>query len=199
MRWQHRRVLRGLRQAGVAPQDLALIALTHWHIDHVGSLAALQRRISAPVVAHRADAPVIQGQEPPTKPTLRGESGKFARWLLVKLYRPARVDRQVEATELLPEAGLRVIGTPGHTPGHVCYLQEQEGILFVGDALVNRGDQLDLSPEGFSQDPTQARASLEVLRWLHFDRCYFGHGEPLLKDADRQVWAFVDKLGQGAH
>lgn len=193
MRGQGRRVLRAVAAAGVAPSDIALIALTHWHIDHVGALSSIRGRTSAEVAAHRADAPIIAGVVPPAKPELRGESGKFARWMLLKLYRPSKVDRIIEDGDVLPH-GLRVVATPGHTPGHVCYYQEESGVVFVGDALFNRDGALQLPPGGFSHDSEAARRSLAALRSFRFDQCYFGHGEPLLDRADVVVHAFLDRL-----
>jgi len=197
MRGQGGAIRRALQNAGVATQDLALIALTHWHIDHTGGLRALRRHSRAIVAAHAADAPIIQGTTPPNKPRLTGEGGKFARWLLIKLYQPSKVDRLLADDEIIPEAGgLKVVATPGHTAGHVCYYQPAAGILFAGDALVNRHGELAVSPEGFSDDPVQARASLEALRPLRFDQCYFGHGEPLLAHADQRVRDFLDRLAE---
>jgi glyoxylase-like metal-dependent hydrolase (beta-lactamase superfamily II) len=197
MRGQGGAIRQALQNAGVTPQDLALIALTHWHIDHTGGLRALRRHSRAIVAAHAADAPIIQGTTPPNKPRLTGEGGKFARWLLIKLYQPGRVDRLLADDEVIPEAGrVKVVATPGHTAGHVCYYLPDAGILFAGDALVNRHGELAVSPEGFSDDPVQARASLEALRTLRFDQCYFGHGEPLLAHADERVRLFLDRLAE---
>lgn len=198
MRGQHRRVLRCLKRAGVEPRSVAIIALTHWHIDHTGSAGLIQQATGAHVAAHRADAPIIQGFIPPAKPDLRGEGGKFARWLLVKLYRHVTVHRLLEAGDMLPEAGgLRVIGTPGHTAGHVCFYLEREGILFAGDALMHRDGELSLPSPNFSQDQVQVVRSLAALRALRFDTCYFGHGEPIIGGADRRVASFLDRLAEG--
>jgi glyoxylase-like metal-dependent hydrolase (beta-lactamase superfamily II) len=197
MRWQGGHIRQALAAAGVAPRDLALIALTHWHIDHTGALGAVRRLSPAVVAAHRADAPIIQGETRPNKPRLTGEGGKFARWLLLKLYKPCHVDRLLEDGDELPAAGgLRVVATPGHTPGHVCYHWPAAGALFVGDALVNRRGELAVSPEGFSDDPAQARSSLEALRPLRYDQCYFGHGDPILDHADERVLTFLDQLAE---
>lgn len=197
MRGQAGHIRQALRGAGVAPQDLALIALTHWHIDHCGALSVIQRQSPAVVAASRADAPIIQGTTPPNKPRLSGEGGKFARWLLLKLYKPAKVHRLLDDGDRLPEGnGLTVIATPGHTAGHVCYYLPDAGVLFVGDALVNRRSELAVSPEGFSDAPVQARASLAALRPLHYDQCFFGHGEPILERADERIRAFQDQLAE---
>jgi hypothetical protein len=52
----------GLGLAAVCP---ARVAVTHYHLDHVGSLAAIKQRTSAQVFAHPADAPFISGAQPP--------------------------------------------------------------------------------------------------------------------------------------
>lgn len=199
MRGQAGRIRKALRGAGLAPQDLTLIALTHWHIDHAGSLRAIAVQSPARVAAHRADAPIISGATPPIKPRLSGEGGKFARWLLIKLYKANKVDLLLDDRDTLPDAGgLQAIATPGHTAGHVCFYLPDQGILFAGDALVNRNGDLATSPAGFSDDPVQAIASLEALRPLRFDQCYFGHGDPILDRADERVRAFLDRQTETA-
>lgn len=197
MRWQSRNILRALRGAGVAPDQIGWIALTHWHIDHTGSLPPIARATGAHIAAHHADAPFIEGATPPRKPDLHGEGGRFARWLLTKLYRPTNVDEPLNDGDVLPELGLQVVATPGHTPGHVCYYLPAERALFAGDALANRRGELSLPPAAFSDDPAQARASLERLRELAIEQCYFGHGEPLLTDAGAQIRAFLDQAPFG--
>ena len=46
--------------------EVHTILLTHWHLDHVGSVAELRRRSGARIVAHSIDAPVISGAKNPT-------------------------------------------------------------------------------------------------------------------------------------
>lgn len=53
----------GLERAGVGPEELDVICLTHWHFDHAGLAGELQRRSGATVYAHEADAPLIAGHE----------------------------------------------------------------------------------------------------------------------------------------
>jgi glyoxylase-like metal-dependent hydrolase (beta-lactamase superfamily II) len=84
------------------------------------------------------------------------------------------------ATRLAPgevfEAGdvrLRAIHTPGHTPDHLCYLAEPDGLLFTGDTVLGRGTSVIDPPEG---DMAAYMRSLETLRELEPAVIYPGHG-----------------------
>src|SRR6185295_7230774 len=48
-------------------------------------------------------------------------------------------DRLLEDGDILPAPGgiLRVVSCPGHTPGHIAFFREKDGILFSGDAVIN--------------------------------------------------------------
>ena len=58
-----------LVEAGAGVRDLRRIIFTHQDLDHVGSGAALVRQSGARVLAHAADAPYIEGELRPLKPT----------------------------------------------------------------------------------------------------------------------------------
>jgi glyoxylase-like metal-dependent hydrolase (beta-lactamase superfamily II) len=80
--------------------------------------------------------------------------------------------------------GLRVVSTPGHTPGHLCLLDEGEGILFTGDAISSHAGQLSQGPEVFIADAQQAPRSLKRLVELRADRMLFGHGDEVAEPAN---------------
>ncbi len=198
MRGQGRHLISALRQRELQPENLALIALTHWHIDHTGGLRVLGRYTQAPVACHEADVPYVTGALKPVKPETGTEAGRFGRWLLTKLFQPHPVDLVLHDGQEVPGInGLYVIGTPGHTPGHVCYYYEPLRALFAGDALVNRNGKLGFAPESFSIDSDQARQSIEKLRQLPFVQCYFGHGVPILEQAHDRIEQFVTSARVG--
>lgn len=87
--------------------------------------------------------------------------------------------------------GLRVVATPGHTPGHISLLDPELDTLLTGDALFHQNDRLIGSPERFNADTAQANQSVRRLGTLAFERALFGHGEPL----DRGAAAAVRQLG----
>ncbi len=90
----------------------------------------------------------------------------------------------IEDGQVLPVMhGLRVLHTPGHTPGSVClYLAEQK-VLFTGDTLLADG-LFFRRPIPFPGTNFQDyRASVERLAQLPFETACVGHGKPLHGDA----------------
>ena len=85
--------------------------------------------------------------------------------------------------------GLRVVGTPGHTAGHVAVLDEAAGVLVVGDALRTSGGTLMGSSPQNTEDATAAAATVVKLGALTFETLLVGHGEPILTGASAQVKA----------
>ena len=86
---------------------------------------------------------------------------------------PVAVDTEAEGLTI---GGLRALATPGHTPGHLCLLDEDAGILFTGDAIGSQDGQLSLGPAPFIADRAQALRTLVRLAELEPDRLLFGHG-----------------------
>jgi glyoxylase-like metal-dependent hydrolase (beta-lactamase superfamily II) len=114
--------------------------------------------------------------------TGRGLSGA----LLMRMIKPMRLDpHEVHAEcgdgdELDVAGGIRCIGTPGHTEGHVCYLWHAERVLFVGDAVFHL---LQLTSAPIAEDHEQAAESFRKLAQLDFDVAAFGHGRPIRSGA----------------
>lgn len=84
--------------------------------------------------------------------------------------------------------GLRVVHTPGHTPGSMSLYQEERGILFCGDLIFNghpftgRGG-LRYAPRIFSVDPEEVERSVQKLAGLQVRVLCVGHGEPIVREA----------------
>lgn len=89
-------------------------------------------------------------------------------------------------------AGVRVVATPGHTPGHLALLDEDEGTLFTGDAIGSVDGRLDGGPPMFTADHDQARASLARLLAPGIGRWMFAHG-PELPDTEAQLGALLSQ------
>jgi glyoxylase-like metal-dependent hydrolase (beta-lactamase superfamily II) len=105
-------------------------------------------------------------------------AGTIARRLAVRRL-PATTD--LGDGQILPVlGGLRVVHTPGHTPGSVCLYAERDGLLFSGDALWRdaRGS-LHRPNRHWSEDLGSARRSVGVLARLDVGTILFGHLPPL--------------------
>ncbi len=177
--WFARRKLRaGLASIGVAPADVRRVVVTHAHVDHVGGLASLVADSGAEVHAHEREAVYLRDGRTPRMQ--RGKPGSFP---------PVTVAEEFLDGSLLP-GGLRVLHTPGHTPGHVSLLHEPSGVLITGDALFNvRG--LRYCPGMLCTDPALNRKSADVLGDLDFEVVAFMHGPEIRQGAREAVRAFL--------
>ena len=156
-------LLSALRERGVT---LDWIALTHGHFDHITSVDTLRQMTDAPLLIHEEDNEMLT------------DSHKHAFYTLFhmdRVYRPAdRLLCNGERVALGDEA-VRVIHTPGHSKGSVCYLCNDE-FLITGDTLfADAYGRYDLHG-GSLPELAQSLASLRLLPQSL--RIYPGHGAP---------------------
>lgn len=104
--------------------DLGLIVCTHGHVDHIQSAGALKQATSAPVAIHAADAACL------TDP-LRSGATLFG--LRQEPCAPDRLLADGDMIEVGEALRLRVLHTPGHSPGSICLVGD--GFAFVGDLV----------------------------------------------------------------
>jgi glyoxylase-like metal-dependent hydrolase (beta-lactamase superfamily II) len=146
--------------------ELKVVAypLTHGHIDHLGALGDVHRRHPAPIGMHPADiqwAFSTVNQMPPFYPPPP---------------RNLEIERLFREGQEWTDAGLtyRVIETPGHTPGGVCFYFAEEGVVIAGDTLFKGSVGRTDLPGG---DARTLSDSLKKLAVLPDDtRVYPGHG-----------------------
>jgi hydroxyacylglutathione hydrolase len=188
-------ILKEVRRLGYKTADVKQIILTHHHADHVGSLDELKKATGATVMAHTADAPYINGSLPqpgPAKPKwLAVMLSPFGRiWASI----PAEVDELLNDGDELPIlGGVKILHTPGHTPGSICLFIPQEKLVIVGDLLSNRS-RPGLPSRIFTVDMVREVNSIKKLASLDFDIIAFGHGRPVLHEARQAVAHLAEKL-----
>jgi glyoxylase-like metal-dependent hydrolase (beta-lactamase superfamily II) len=101
------------------------------------------------------------------------------------------IGRRLEDGDVLH--GLRVIHTPGHTPGSICLYSETESAVFVGDVLNNeRG--LRRPPWNVNHNHRQAQLAARRLLGMSYERAFFGHGAPIEREASTAISRYVDQL-----
>lgn len=187
------RIVAGLRAIGRHPGDVTRIVLTHAHSDHAGGAADLAARTGAPVAVHEADAGFAEaGQPPPFERSLL--VGRLMNRLPGGGFPPVPVGERLTDGQLLDVAGgLRVVATPGHTPGHVSLLHEPTRTLVTGDALFNVR-QLRYSPRPLCTDFRLNERTAHVLGELDYDRVAFTHGTEIIDGAREAVRGFLREV-----
>jgi len=165
-----------LKKHGLVPEA---VFLTHGHYDHVTALASKSCLSNKPVYIHKDDLFLVSGKIP-----------KLAS-LLGFCAVPLSGLSCYEDGQTVEAAGLKikVIHTPGHTPGGVCLYIESEKTLFSGDTLFCRDcGRVDL-PLGSEE---QMAASLKKILALPAEvKVYPGHGRSTTIASERKTFADI--------
>ena len=182
-----------LRRYGFSLSDLTRIIVTHHDHDHMGSLAALKAlNPDVEVMAGAIEADYIDG----TKKSLRliqaeelnerllgrEKEGGIAFADYLRSIVPCKVDSRIPDSDHRLMDDLRVIPTPGHTPGHLSLFIESSQVLISGDALALEGGRLTIPNPQFTMDMTAAVESVARLRQLLPKRVVCYHGGALEED-----------------
>ena len=91
---------------------------------------------------------------------------------------------------------MRVVHTPGHTPGSVCFLLQEQSLLFSGDTIFSDGRRVSRSIPFPGSDAAQYAQSLERLAGMRFDILCGGHGAPLLGGASDMLQVLLERKPQ---
>jgi glyoxylase-like metal-dependent hydrolase (beta-lactamase superfamily II) len=152
------------------------IALTHGHGDHVGSLDALKQRLGVEVLMPELDARIHAGE----KVVVGKLTGSWPKLETVPDVRLSGGDRV---------GSLEVVASPGHSPGHVAYLDTRDRTLIAGDTYTSYG-KVAVSNHFYWRFPLAAMATFDkaqdlesalALRALDPALLTVGHG-PAVRD-----------------
>jgi glyoxylase-like metal-dependent hydrolase (beta-lactamase superfamily II) len=166
--------------ARAAGAPIRRIALTHGHGDHAGSLDALREQLGAEVevLIPELDARILAGEEVGVEGKVKGS------WPTVR----TTPDRRLNAGDRV--GSLEVVATPGHTPGHVAFLDTRDRSVIAGDTFTAYGrvvtsDRVRL-PFPLAAVATwngeTVIASARIVRALEPSVMVVGHG-PVVRDA----------------
>lgn len=121
-------LLRNIEAAGVKPEAIELLLITHCHFDHTGGAKWLRERLGCAVVMHELDALYLE---------VGDHEVTAASWYGSRL-EACVVDRKLAGSEEdihLGERTIRTVHIPGHSPGSVAYVTTSAGqkIVFAQD------------------------------------------------------------------
>ncbi|GFZ80361.1 hydrolase [Paenibacillus marchantiophytorum] len=156
-----------MKKVGVSLDMVKVVILTHQDIDHIGSLPEILQECGSnvQVYAHELDKPYIQGELPLLK------DGH------IKNPPKGRVDNTlIDGQELAFCGGIRVIHTPGHTPGHISLYLRRSKTLVAGDSMYSVNGKLEGIHEPTTPDVEEARLSLQKYQDDNIESviCYHG-------------------------
>ncbi|HEY42078.1 MAG TPA: MBL fold metallo-hydrolase [Dehalococcoidia bacterium] len=190
-------IMNFVRSIGRSVDDISSIIITHNHIDHIGAVQDLRRFTDMTVFIHKAG--LAKYDADPSYPEGLRRLLRIPFLHRVRKHfvlEPGDVDVQLEGGEVLkPLGGLRVVPTPGHTPGSVCLYAAERGLLFVGDALQRRRRKLRLPAKMVSTDMQESVASVKKIAELDIKIICFGHGRPLFEDAHGRLVTLIEHSG----
>jgi glyoxylase-like metal-dependent hydrolase (beta-lactamase superfamily II) len=181
-----RKILAYVASLGKSAHAVKRIILTHADLDHVGGLAALHKLTGARTYASRIEAEAIAAGKSSREIISSGFSVRRLMFTLLRPFMkatPFQVDEILTDGQILPAlGGLRVIETPGHTPGHISLFAPAVGVLFCGDSLVTDENGIHGSRSGLTWDDAEAREAERKQAALGARIVCSGHG-PVMMDA----------------
>ncbi|GIO07665.1 hydrolase [Brevibacillus reuszeri] len=190
-------------EAGVSPEKLKAVIITHQDIDHIGSLPEIVQVYSGQieVYAHELDQPYIEGKLPLIKTNPERMAAMLAslpeeeRKKMQAIFETppmAKVDKILADGDVLPIfGGIRVIHTPGHTPGHISLYVQNSKTLIAGDAMVYMGGMLRGPVPQTTLDMDTALQSLKKLQNTEIQSVICYHGGVCEDNAEEQLQALI--------
>jgi hydroxyacylglutathione hydrolase len=160
-----KKIVKYIQSLGYKPRDVSTIVLTHYHIDHAGSVNDLKDQTNAKVAVGAEDAQIVEGKKAPPKPkTMLMRAVNF-------LKKPKPINVEIVLKDGDKIGNLTVISTPGHSPGSIALLSKEKKALFVGDTLRFDGAKVIGAPQQYTWDEGKEMASIKKYLNLILKSC----------------------------
>lgn len=191
------KIVAALDAIGKTPADVTRIVLTHAHNDHAGGAANMVERTGIEgVEVHADDAGYIRAGDPSPRDTTTKLGAVFAR-LPGGGFAPTPVSAELTDTSVIDVAGgIRVLHTPGHSPGHISLLHEPTGVLITGDAIWNMRSRMSWPIAAFCTSYRQNQQTAHVLGEVDYSIAAFTHGPQISEGAREAVRGFLARASQ---
>jgi glyoxylase-like metal-dependent hydrolase (beta-lactamase superfamily II) len=176
------------------PSDLKTHVLTHARIDHIRGVSAT-KKATGRRLQFTSRMPIFY-RERKKLPPPKGATGFIFRIFSVFIQSPAvQPDIGLSENDKIGSS-LSVVHTPGHTPGSISLHDQGRKLVFVGNAITNRGGKPQGSIKQFSVDLQQADRSVQKISTFDFETLLSGHGDPVKSEGARRVRELSDFLNK---
>ena len=152
--------------------DLVGMLATHGHFDHLGAAGEIQLSFNVPLYIFKEDKFLLDRLN---------ETAKHFLGFDPHFIKPKNI-KYIQENFSIMDYELRIIKTPGHTPGSCCFYFEEENVLFTGDTLFKEGiGRSDLS---YSSKDDLKKSLKKIFELPRETIIYAGHGEDTILEEE---------------
>ncbi|MBS4196669.1 MBL fold metallo-hydrolase [Lederbergia citri] len=175
---------------GYKMKNLKTIIITHYDDDHIGSLHDFKKKYPwIYIIASETESKFISGEMKSERliqaekllESMQNDEKKFGHWFIQQLknLRHVSIDEKVHDGDMILDNKCRIVGTPGHTSGHISLYFLSLKSVITGDAAVNENRKLVIANPQFCLNVEKAEQSLSKIKNLNAETYYCFHGGKL--------------------